>query len=418
MNLILYDDAERDRFYPLSLSRPISHLRLGIQTLLEKWKSISSHMVSSLVPEYLEDLFPPIITQDNIFINSRLVPDPALWSTLSNLTIGESLMDGDRLLAGRFPSVASWRPVENFWKEAINQEKDIKNQRREGTNKVEVEYIKAPVQYPENYQWLSYLEDFIKLNADEIILDFESMTRDLVSSPLDTSNRILGSKLFAHPSAVASCGTFNTETGPIYIDSDVQIMEGAMIRGPVAILSGSIVKMGAKIYGGTSIGPNCTVGGEIKNSILLSNSNKAHEGYLGDSMIGEWCNLGADTNNSNMKNNYKNVSLYDYSVKKSRETTLQFLGTMMGDHVKCGINSTLNTGTVFGVAVNWVGPVLSPAFIPDFSWAESGILQEYTIDKMIQTAQKVMARKHRIMSSDEISLLNKIFTMTKPYRNY
>jgi len=390
MNLIVFDDEQRNRFYPLSLSRPISSFRLGNQTLLEKWEMISGIKPSYLVPEFLSTLYPLILEKDNYFINSRLVPNLEIWNQIQNLNSGELFFDQGRKLAGRFSNI---------------EEFNSSNPR-----------IRSLESSGSTYQWLDHIEDFIRLNSSEIISDFTNLKNRLPSNALSMSNRILGNQLWVGESVKAEFVNINTETGPVIIGDEVLIMEGAMLRGPLSIQKGSVIKMGAKIYGGTSIGPGCTVGGEIKNSILIGNSNKAHEGYLGDSHLGEWCNLGADTNNSNMKNNYKMVKIFDYSENGMRETNVQFLGTTMGDHVKCGINSTLNTGTVLGFGVNWFGPNLSPGFVPDFSWAESGTLVEYKLDKMLETAAKAMSRRNKILSEDEKNMIQEIFNITKPYR--
>ncbi len=452
MNLILFDDEQRERFYPLSLTRPIANFRLGIGTLAEKWEKISGLKASFLVPDYLESLFPIKQTEDNIFINSRCVPNREIWEELKTIPIDsflyhlpkESLKDPignssfpkeldlnfnpesfslPTILAGRFKS------RENF----------LKLQKILPSNPKSL-ILGQLLNVSSNYDWLNYTEDLIKFNAKEIIKDFEGLSlvfplkenvvgEQFTDSFRDTSietnkisfsvtNRIIGNRIWIHPTAKVEYATLNTQTGPIYIDEDVEIMEGSLIRGPVAIMKGSIVKMGAKIYGGTSIGPRCTVGGEVKNSILIANSNKAHEGYLGDSILGEWCNLGADTNNSNMKNNYKHVKVFDYVLNKPRETDLMFLGLILGDHVKSGINSTFNTGTVLGVGVNWFGSALSPNFIPDFSWAESGNIKEYTFDKMVETTRRAKARRNESLDEKELKILEYIFKLTQTLRNY
>jgi UDP-N-acetylglucosamine diphosphorylase/glucosamine-1-phosphate N-acetyltransferase len=392
MNLILFDDEQRTRFYPIALTRPISHFRLGIQTLSEKWERFSSLKPSYLVPEYLKGLFPIHTDEDNILINSRLIPNEELWKQIMNLSLGMAILDQDRLLAARIPRMETEKPIQA--------------------------YIHSFQPLQVNYLWLNFPEDIIRLNEEEMVNDFEALTRSGVSESISSTNHVLGNRLWVSGPISAEYAIINTETGPVYIEEGVQIMEGAMIRGPVAILSHSVVKMGSKIYGSTSIGPHCTVGGEVKNSNIIGFSNKGHEGYLGDSIIGEWCNLGADTNNSNMKNNYGFVRMFDYSMNDYRLTGQKFLGLMMGDHVKCGINSTINTGTVFGMGVNWFGAALSPGFIPDFTWSESGKFTEYRLEKMLETASKAMERRQKVLSEGDIKLITKIFEMTKTYRTY
>lgn len=392
MNLILFDDEQRSRFYPLALTRPVSKLRLGIQTIEEKWERISGFKPSFLVPEYLSSLFPIKIAEGNILINSRLVPHENIWKEVLNLPEGSAILDQGRFLAAHLPKMDSGKSIAGSIKEVV------------------------PLESP--YKWLEFLEDIIQFNSDEILVDFAELSKKDISESMTNTNHVLGNQLFISGPIKSDFVTINTQTGPVYIEKGVEIMEGVMIRGPVAILSGSVIKMGAKIYGGTSIGPHCTVGGEVKNVNILGYSNKGHEGYLGDSLLGEWCNLGADTNTSNMKNNYGFVRMYDYSSQEFRTTDQKFLGVTMGDHVKCGINSTINTGTVFGIGVNWFGPELSPGFVPDFTWSDSGNFSEYRLEKMLETASKAYERRQRILSEEEKKLLMKIFEMTKPNRNY
>lgn len=392
MNIVLFDDDRRDQFYPLSLTRPISQFRLGIQTIAEKWERISNYKTSSLVPDYLSVLYPRMDSSDTYFINSRLIADSELWGAISTLSQESALMDQNRYLAFRLSNGNPFQKPEPP--------------------------LKSQILYLKGYSWITHPEDLIRLNAEQIESDYIALSKNRESYPISSTNRVMGNRLFVNGPIQAEFVTLNTQTGPIFIDEGVQLMEGVMIRGPFAVLNSSVVKMGAKIYGGTTLGPHCTLGGEIKNSILMGNSNKGHEGYMGDSIIGEWCNLGADTNNSNLKNNYKTVKIFDYSSNEPRETHQQFLGMIMGDYVKCGINSTINTGTVMGIGVNWFGPSLSPNFIPDFTWAESGKFQEHKLDKMIETTSRAMQRRNHHLSKEEIDIIKQVFEMTKPYREY
>lgn len=413
MNLILFDDDHRDRFLPLSFTRPLSLFRLGILTLAEKWELISGLNPSFQVPDYLSKVYCKIKTNDNLFLNSRLIPNKSIWKKISLLAIGDSIFINNILIASR---LLVWdyklNPGGKKSKEIV-----VKSAQNEIVDSDSTDGQKMILDETE-FRLLNYLEDFVRLNDEEIKKDLEILRENKTNGAISSTNRILGNDLWVNGKIKAEYVTLNSLAGPIFIDEGVEIMEGALIRGPVALLKGSTVKMGAKIYGGTTIGPNCTVGGEIKNSILFAFSNKAHEGYLGDSIIGEWCNLGADTNNSNMKNNYKNVRLYDYTQHNFRETEMHFLGVIMGDHVKCGINSTLNTGTIMGVGVNWFGSALSPTFVPDFSWAESGKIQEYRLDKMMDTAEKAMARRNVNLTENQKSLLKSIFELTQKSRNF
>ena len=210
----------------------------------------------------------------------------------------------------------------------------------------------------------------------------------------------------------------NSTNGPIYIGKNTEIMEGSFIRGPFAILDNSVVKIGAKIYEGTTIGPNCKVAGEVNNVVFFGFSNKSHEGFLGNSVIGEWCNLGADTNNSNLKNTYDNVKLWDYSKQKFCSTDLQFCGLIMGDHSKCGINTMFNTGTVVGVGANIYGSGFMRNFIPSFSWGGSSGFKEYKLTSFLETCARVFERRSMIMKNIDINILENIFEMTKKYRRF
>jgi UDP-N-acetylglucosamine diphosphorylase/glucosamine-1-phosphate N-acetyltransferase len=224
------------------------------------------------------------------------------------------------------------------------------------------------------------------------------------------------SLLFLEPGAKAQASIFNTQTGPIYLGKDSEVMEGCLVRGGLALCEGAGLKMGAKIYGPTTIGPHAKVGGEVNNSVILGYSNKGHEGFLGNSVLGEWCNLGADTNNSNLKNTYDAVDIWDYAQGRYRSTGLQFCGLFMGDHAKTGINTMLNTGTVVGVAANVFGGGFPPKFIPDFSWGGAEGLTTHRLDKALQTAKAVMARRNTPLTEAAAQLLQAVFQQTKAYR--
>jgi UDP-N-acetylglucosamine diphosphorylase/glucosamine-1-phosphate N-acetyltransferase len=254
--------------------------------------------------------------------------------------------------------------------------------------------------------------DLFLLNDQEIRADFELLTKGKTSQKLNDNNKIIGDNFFIEEGAKVNCAILNTESGPIYIGKNAEIMEGAMIRGPFALGENSQVKMGAKIYGATTFGPGCKVGGEITNSIFFANSNKAHDGYLGNSVIGEWCNLGADTNSSNLKNNYSQVEIYNYTEKKSIDTGQQFLGLIMGDHSKVGINTMFNTGTVVGVSANIVGAGFPSKHIPSFSWSISEKLRGYDIEKALETIKIVYARRNKTLSEREERILRYIHNQT------
>ena len=259
--------------------------------------------------------------------------------------------------------------------------------------------------------------DLFSLNATELELDFELLTARRQSADITAGNTLLGSRIFAEEGAKVYCSVLNATSGPIYLGAQTEIWEGSLIRGAFALLDGASVKMGAKIYGATTVGPQSRVGGEISNCVIQGYSNKGHDGFLGNSVLGEWCNLGADTNNSNLKNNYAEVKLWDYAEQQMVNTGLQFCGLMMGDHSKCGINTMFNTGTVVGVSANIFGAGFPPNFIPSFSWGGAGSLTEYRFEQAAETAKRMMDRRHVAFDANEEAILNEVFRQTSGERS-
>jgi UDP-N-acetylglucosamine diphosphorylase/glucosamine-1-phosphate N-acetyltransferase len=256
--------------------------------------------------------------------------------------------------------------------------------------------------------------DLFLLNGKALELDFELITKNRTSAKVSDTNRVLGNRLFVEEGAWVECATLNTTTGPIYIGKQAEVMEGAMVRGGLALCDFAALKMGAKIYGPTTVGPHCKVGGEVGNTIFMGFSNKGHDGYLGNSVIGEWCNLGADTNSSNLKNNYANVKLYNYTSQKQEDSGQQFCGLIMGDHSKVGINTMFNTGTVVGVGCNVFDAGFPPTFVPDFSWGGASGFQEFRLDKMMELAERVMSRRHLELTEIDKNILNEVYRITRP----
>ena len=262
--------------------------------------------------------------------------------------------------------------------------------------------------------------DIFSKNGEAIKQDFALLTKGKSSHPLSSTNSLIGNSadLFIEEGAVIQASSLNTTSGPIYIGKDAEIMEGSAVRGPFALGEHSALKLNTKIYGATTIGPHCKVGGEVNNSVIFGFTNKAHDGFLGNSVIGEWCNLGADTNNSNLKNNYSSVKLFNYNLDKMMDSNLQFCGLMMGDHSKCGINTMFNTGTVVGVGANIFGGGFPPTHIPSFSWGGAESMETYKIDKMLETAHRVHDRRAMKLSDEEITILQTVFDQTKKYRTF
>ena len=393
MNVILFDSNRVD-FYPLSFTRPISCFRVGILTIKEKWE-VFFDSVSIYSEDYLSKKFQSNIMEDNIWINARALPSQSLITEIKNLRIGECLNHGDLKIAFRSSSYSA-----------------------KNLNKVKSNA---------NLSIINSISDIFSFNGEEIKNDFKRMFsgndfewRGDVKNLEEIKNsnvKIGNGAIYIENGAKLNNCILNTTNGPIFIGKDSEIMEGSMIRGPFAICNNSVIKMGAKIYENTTVGPFCKVGGEINNVVFFGYSSKAHDGFLGNSIIGEWCNLGADTNNSNLKNNYDNVKIWNYSSESFKQTGLQFCGLIMGDHSKCGINTMFNTGTVVGVGANIFGSGFPRNFIPSFSWGGSSGLIVHRIDKFFKTAELVLARRNETLSDDDIEILSHVYSMTKSYRN-
>ena len=255
-----------------------------------------------------------------------------------------------------------------------------------------------------------------KENGEELESDWQLLNLQPNPDALSKTNTLIGNRIHISEGATIEAAILNTATGPIYIGPDAEIMENAAVRGPFALGAHSVLKMGAKIYGPTTLGPHVKVGGEVSNCVIFGYSNKAHDGFLGNSVIGEWCNLGADTNNSNLKNNYAEVKLWDYPSERFVPTGLQFCGLIMGDHSKCGINTMFNTGTVVGVSANIFGSGFPRNFIPSFSWGGANKMIEYRLETALEVAEKVMQRRGIELTQVDRTILTHIYQSTKAVR--
>ena len=372
MNFILFDDYSRNHLLPLTYTRPVADLRAGILTIREKWERLLKAKTSTLTESYLALKYPIKKEKDTILINGSIIPNAKMVKRIRALNVNESLVCEEKVVAQRM-DVAE-----------LEASADMK---KVNTIKLESETPVKKIEYP----W-----DIFSKNGDFLTDDFKLITRRRKSQKPDSSNTIIGKgDLFIEKDAKVFGATLNTETGPIYIGKNAEVMEGAHIRGPFALCDNATVKMGAKIYGPTTVGPHCKVGGEINNVVFLGYSNKAHDGFLGNSVIGEWCNLGADTNSSNLKNTYDEVRVWNYPNQTFVSTGLQFCGLIMGDHSKCGINTMFNTGTVIGVSSNVFGPGFQRNFIPSFMWGGTSGFKPYNIDKAMTVASKVMRRRNK-----------------------
>jgi UDP-N-acetylglucosamine diphosphorylase/glucosamine-1-phosphate N-acetyltransferase len=393
MAIILFDDNAHQTLRPLTYTRPVADLRIGIVTIAQKWAICLKLGYSFLTQPYLQAKFPLKIDDRNLFINGSVCPDEALIDAIATLHGSEALVKDGLLIAIKL----------NKW--------DAKE-----FNAADFSMYK-PVTYTGTFISLKYPEDIFKNNAAEIAKDFKLITKGRTSATLSSTNTFIGDDFFAEEGAEAECSTFNSKNGPIYLAKTTEVWEGTHIRGSFALCNNSQVKMGTKVYGGTTVGPYCRIGGEVNNAVLWGYSAKGHEGYLGNSVLGEWCNLGADTNNSNLKNNYAEVKLWDYATGRYRKTGLQFCGLIMGDHSKTGINTMFNTGTVVGVSANIFGAGYPPNHIPDFSWGGADGFDEYSLKKAFETNAKVFERReHREFNQIEQDILQTVFNITKPYR--
>jgi UDP-N-acetylglucosamine diphosphorylase/glucosamine-1-phosphate N-acetyltransferase len=396
-NLILFDDETREHLLPLTHTRPACMLRTGIMTICEKWEYYLNGKASFITSEYLTNKFPIRIEDENLVINGAILPHPRLVKLINDLKPDEALTSEGDLVAANIPGSEFDSIIDGTF----------------GNEIAGYTLTETPVsQIRRNW-------DLLRLCESEIQSDYHILTHNRTTQHPDPSNTILGNGgFFMEQGASVSASTFNTNTGPIYIGKGATIMEGCLLRGPVAICEGAILKLGTKIYGPTVIGPYSKVGGEINHSIILGYSNKAHDGYIGNSIIGEWCNLGAGTNVSNLKNNYAEVRMWNYVMQKFEDTGQQFLGIVMGDHTKCGISTMFNTGTVIGLSANVFGAGYPRSFIPSFSWGGVTGWQTFQIDKAIELASTVMERRGLSLTDTDKEILQHEFQVSAPFRTW
>lgn len=386
MNYILFDGNFRENLLPLTFTRPVADIRIGITTIREKWELLLNSLTSTFTETYLSEKFPIIVENENLLINSSVMPTNQLLEEINALEMGSVLKKGDLNIAAKTD--------ENLFNNNLN-----------------VVELTSEVDLLEN-TW-----DIFSKNEKYLKQDFELITDGRKSIKISESNFIRGDRnlIFIEEGAVVEFAFLNTEAGPIYIGKDAEVMEGSKIRGPFALCEHSTVKMDAKIYGATTIGPHCKAGGEISNSVFLGFANKGHDGFLGNAVIGEWCNLGADTNNSNLKNTYEEVKLWSYSKQRFVKTGLQFCGLIMGDHSKTGINTMFNTGTVIGVSCNIYGSGFPRNFIPSFSWGSPLGMKAYNLKKAFQVADAVFKRRGIPFDEVEQKILTHVSQMDHKY---
>lgn len=390
MNYILFDGTVRNALLPFTYTRPVADIRIGILTIREKWEKYLGYTTTTLTEDYLMEKFPMVEMEENVMINASFLPNDVLVEMIKSLEKNQAVFQGEDVIA--------------FHTNDTQEEVDF--------DSYEI------IEYDENCIRIEHTWDIFSKNDAALREDFELITEGRISQPIPKSvNVISPENIFIEAGAKLEFVTLNASTGPIYIGKNAEIMEGSVIRGPFALCEEAQVKLATKVYGATTVGPHCRIGGEVNNSVLFGYSNKGHDGFLGNSVLGEWCNIGADSNNSNLKNNYEEVKLWSYETEKFEKTGLQFCGLMMGDHSKCGINTMFNTGTVVGVSANIFGSGFPRNFVPSFSWGGASGFTTYITKKAFETARIVMSRRHVDFTEQDTKILEHIFEETKKWRN-
>lgn len=394
MQICFFEDKLFSNFHPLTLTRPVDDLRIGIFTIADKWRmALKPKQSARILRKELKEVFDEGTIDENspcLWINARYLPTPSLLKEVESLGTGNCLQAGDKVIAARADGTVS----------------------RQWLEKGRPDFNSLFVLESNDFTSIEHLWDLFKINGKEIRADMER------AKPVGGDNRnvsphaiLVGEEdIFIASGATLEAGTIiNADEGPVYIGEDAHIKAGSIIYGPTAICSGATVNAGAKIYADTTIGPVCKVGGEVNNAIFHSYSNKGHEGFVGNSIFGQWCNLGADTNTSNLKNNYSTIRITDWKTEKEIETGQQFFGTVMGDHSKTAINTQLNTGTVCGVNCNIFSGDFPPKFIHSFSWVGSNVIQKYRLDKAFETMEAMMARRDVPLTEPYKRMMEAIF---------
>jgi UDP-N-acetylglucosamine diphosphorylase/glucosamine-1-phosphate N-acetyltransferase len=392
MNYILFEtDIDRGNLLPFTFTRPIAEIRCGILTITEKWKHFLGNSFSYRTQEYLQAKFPIVYAAENVFINGAVFPNETLVAEINGLKAGEALYHHDVLVACYVKDAASAFVPEQY-------------------NGVKVQSAASLVK-------IGYTYDIFSKNGQAIEDDFVLLTKGRISQTLSTTNQTVNpERIFIEEGAKVEFSILNASTGSIYIGKDAEIMEGCKVRGPFALCEHGGLKMDAKIYSATTVGPHCKVGGEVSNAVFFAYSNKGHDGFIGNSVIGEWCNIGADTNNSNLKNTYEEVKLWNYRTERFEKTGLTFCGLMMGDHSKCGINTMFNTGTVVGVAANIFGSGFPRNFIPSFAWGGAQGFETFILNKAYKTAEAMCARRNIAFDDTEKALMKAVYDESAKFR--
>lgn len=379
MQLVFSDAQYWEDFLPLTFTRPVAEMRCGILTFAERWKKLlCSEEVAYLTENYLQEKFPKPQDTESLFLVPNFLPTEGVLEQIKNLAQGEALVYENELIAAKIQ-------MKEFSLNQVEKMTDITES---------LVFFKQPT-------------DLFSFNEAAINFDFDLLTAGRTSQKLSETNGFLGDSkdLFIEEGATVEFSTLNTKTGKIYIGKNAEVMEGCNLRGPIALCNDSKFNLGAKIYGATTIGPHCKIGGEVNNIVVFGFTNKGHDGFVGNSVLGEWCNLGADTNSSNLKNNYANVKLWNFRKKDFEDTGLQFAGVIMGDHSKTAINTQLNTGTVVSVAANIFKPGFAPNYVESFSWGGHHGDEKFRLEKAYEVAERVLARRKVTLTEADKNIL-------------
>lgn len=390
MNYILFDGTVREALLPFTFTRPVADIRIGILTIREKWEKYLDTTTTTVTEDYLSEKYPMVEMEGNVLINASFLPNKELVSLVKSLKKNEAIFHDQEVIA--------------FYAEESQ----------------EVDFLSCKnIEFDGNVLRIGNTWDIFSKNHEALQADFDLITEGRESAPISKTNNLINpGNIFLEEGAKVEYSILNATEGPIYLGKDSEIWEGSLIRGAFALCNNAVVKMGGKMYGATTVGPFGKVCGEISNSVIFGYSSKGHEGYLGNSVLGEWCNIGADSNNSNLKNNYAKVRMWNYATESFEQTGLQFCGLMMGDHSKTAINTMFNTGTVIGVNCNIYVPGFPRNFVPSFSWGGASGFTTYPTIKAFEAAKVMMARRGVAFDEKEANILNHVFELTKKWRNY
>ncbi len=391
MNYILFDGTVRTALLPFTFTRPVADIRVGILTIREKWEKYLGNTTTTITEDYLSEKYPMVEMPENVLINASFLPNQDLVDMVKALKENEAVFYDDEVIAF-------------FSKET----------------QVAIDFSKyTQIAFKGNVLRIENTWDIFSKNGEALQADFDFITAGRKSAPIsDTNSLINADNIFLEEGASVEYSILNATDGPIYLGKNSEIWEGSLVRGSLALCDNAVVKMGGKIYGATTIGPHSKVCGEISNSVIFGYSSKGHEGYLGNAVLGEWCNIGADSNNSNLKNNYAKVRIWNYATETFDQTGLQFCGLMMGDHSKTAINTMFNTGTVIGVNCNIYVPGFPRNFVPSFSWGGASGFTTYMPKRAFEAAKVMMARRKVEFNEQEAKILEHVFELTKKWRNY